>query len=426
MIKKIIYILLLLTAISYAQTITFDEFLTISKGSLNREALLKIRDIFPKNFVITALDYADFSGDNKNDIAIAIRPLNRHDKKIYVYLFCDSLRNYVMIHADTLEFFELPIEIGFSIAKNVCYITQKLRDRNWAITGYSFKKNELTLVDYYTTDVQNLGRKQEIGTENYDNYSNLQSFVGFYDVVTLNEFKKSTFFYHPVYDKKRNVYPGYGRNITVSDVWKWSDETPNSETHYGSVQFSRDGTDLLLELTLSRSFSSLLDTSSVNEIQLCFDRSTTRLLKAPGQSRKGFRFRESIDEDVARFVMRFRMNQLSGTSIIPNIGKNFINPEAEDLKFSYDYSDDLILRFRVPLQMFNLSKESSEMGVFISAECKLKDGSTVLFRDTNGDYMDPSSYARLVFLEAGQHYGSVDNSKFSEIADKLRANGIGK
>ncbi|MGE5439626.1 MAG: hypothetical protein ACM3UR_07200, partial [Bacteroidota bacterium] len=319
MIRKIFYLFVIFSGILQAQTITFDEFLTISKGSLKHDALLEMKNMLPKNFVITALDYADFSGDGKNDLAIAVRPLNRHDRTIYVYMFCDSLNHYTLVHADTMKFVVLPIEIGFSINNKVCYITQKIEDKSWAITGYSFLKNELALVDYYRTEVRPLNKKTDIGLERYNNYWNLQAFTGYYDVNTLNEYKKTNYFYHPVYSLKRNLYSGYDRSVSIDKSWLWDNSKAGGSPSWGTVTVSKDEAqkddpEMVIDLTLNRSFLSGLDSLLLNELTICFDRSAERLIK--GATRRGEKFRESADEDVARINISFNISSPSQARLV--------------------------------------------------------------------------------------------------------------
>ncbi|MCU7491217.1 MAG: hypothetical protein HF300_06190 [Ignavibacteria bacterium] len=427
MIRKIFYLLVMLSGILPAQTITFDEFLTISKGSLNRDALLEMKNILPKNFAITALDYADFSGDGKNDLAIAVRPLNRHDRTIYVYMFCDSLKHYTLVHADTMKFVVLPIEIGFSISNRVCYITQKIEDKSWAITGYSFVKNELALVDYYRTQVKPLNKKTDIGLERYNNYRNLEAFTGYYDVNTLNEYKKTKYFYHPVYALKRNVYSGYDRSVAIDKSWLWDNSKPGLSPSWGNVTISQDETqkddpEMVIDLTLNRNFLSGIDSLLLNELTICFDRSAERLIK--GATRRGEKFRESADEDVARINVSFTASNPSQARIVTSIGSNYRLKRASEIRLSGKKSGDLTFRLRLPMEMLNIAPNMNEIGTFISLALKAKDGSDILLKDSDGDYDDPSSYARMVLLGEGEYYGNIQTNRFDLLLKKLSQNGI--
>ena len=193
MLKKILYILILCPVLHLSQTISFDEFIESGKNALNTKALQTVKNSLPDDIIITADDIGDFSGDGKNDFAIAYRYQHSRDKNILVNLYCDSLSSYVQIFSDSLQFYELPIEIAFNISQNVCYITQKLEDKSWKIVGYSFYKNEFKLVDSYVTEVKSISRRFQFGEEDYINYSDLTSFTGYFDLNSIEQFKKTKF-----------------------------------------------------------------------------------------------------------------------------------------------------------------------------------------------------------------------------------------
>jgi hypothetical protein len=325
-----------------------------------------------------------------------------------------------------MKFVVLPIEIGFSINNKVCYITQKIEDKSWAITGYSFLRNELELVDYYRTQVKPLSKKTEIGVERYNNYRNLQAFTGYYDVNTLNEYKKTRYFYHPVYSLKRNVYSAYDRSVTIDKSWKW-DNSKAGGNAWGTVTVSKDEAqkndpDLVADITLYGQFLAQLDSSLINEFDICFDRSAERLIK--GATRRGEKFRENTDEDVARINVRFNTSSPDQARLVHTIGSNYRVNRSPDIKLTGKFNGNLTFRLRIPLEMLNLSPDMNEIGTFISLELKAKDGTDILLKDSDGDYEDPSSYARMIILDEGQFYGSVKTERFDELIKKLAENGI--
>lgn len=419
MMKRILLFILLFSGVCLSQTLTFEEVLDVAKGQLNIPALREIRNLFPKDFVVTALDIGDFSGDNKNDFAIAIKP-HRSNRKINIYLFCDSLDNYTLIHSDTMEFVELPIEIGFSISKEVCFVTQKLKDKNWEITGYSFQHNELSIVDHYDTDVKNI-KKFQIGEEVYNNFKTLHSFVGYYDVSTLGDYKKNNFLYHPVYDRRRNLYESYTRSALIDNTWKWDVNDSDLTDIYGSLDLSKENGILITDLRFNEDFLKKIDSSYTNSAQIFFDRSTKRL---DGIVKKNPKFRESIDQDIASVSLTFKISDMDNAGFSTNMGNNYSKSADESIKLSYIKDKDLICRVRIPISAFNISSKQNEMGVFFQIALKMKNGEKILLTNSNGYSEDPSSYGRILFLEDGEYYGSVDNYRFLELAKKLSTNGL--
>ncbi|MGE5683437.1 MAG: hypothetical protein ACM34K_21460 [Bacillota bacterium] len=417
--KNIIVLIILLSSVSFSQTLSFEEFLEIAKSSLNIQAIKELRSSFPKDFVVTALDIGDFSGDNKNDFAIAIKP-HRSNRKINIYLFCDSLSHYTLVHADTLEFVELPIEIGFSISKEVCFITQKLKDKNWEITGYSFVHNELALVDHYDTDVKSI-KKFQIGEEVYNNYKTLHSFIGYYDVATLGDYKKNNFIYHPVYERRRNLYDSYRRAATIDNTWKWDINDSDVTDIYGDINFSTENEKLIVDIRLNQKFLGTIDSSYQNSAKVFFDRAARRL---DGITRRTPKFRESIDEDIASVELSFRTSDMDNARFDNKWGSNFSRSGSDEISSGYIKDKDLICRIRVPIKDLNMLKNQKEMGVFVKLDLRLKNGQKLSLANSNGIAEDPSSYGALIFLGDEEYYGSVNNNKFSDVIRKLDSNGL--
>ncbi len=134
--------------------------------------------------------------------AISIREKKAKDRIININIYCDSAAVYKS-YFRLFTVFELPIEIAFNISKQVCYVTQKLEEKKWKVSGYTFYKNELKVVDLYSTDILPINKRWNVGEENYSNYTDLISFVGYFDLHSIEQFKKNKYFLFPVYNKKR-------------------------------------------------------------------------------------------------------------------------------------------------------------------------------------------------------------------------------
>lgn len=420
MLKKIIFVLFLLPLSLFAQTMDFNEFLDLGKNILDGDKAKAIQQYLPGRFQITAADFGDMTGDGRTDFAIAVRPQVKFFKKIIIYLFCDSTGSYVPFYSDTLNYFELPIEIGFSIDKNVCYVTQKLKDRSWTITGYSFYKNEFTLVDFYKTDVNNTIKKLPVGEEQYGNYRNLQSFSGYFDLNSLRQYRKNSFFVHPVYDLKRNIYSGYRRTIRIDEKWMWGDSLlPHND--YGSIVFNRDSSYLAITLRLNDLSGFQPDSISFNTAVFCFDRTGQRLL--PDYSKKGPRFRTAEDDDIGRIKVFFSLKDPSQARVEYKLGGNFNQALTSAIKLSYVNGRQLTYRLRIPLALLNIPEGQTEFGNFTQLTLKLNEGEVIL-KNSDSYAENPSGYARLVMIEKGSYYGVLSNSKFSEVINIMAENGI--
>ncbi|MCX6149645.1 MAG: hypothetical protein NTX22_03870 [Ignavibacteriales bacterium] len=422
--KKLLFILIIISGISLSQTISFDEFVETNKTVLDKKPLLEVKDNLPDDIILTGADIGDFSGDGKNDFALAYKIKNSRNKVIYISLYCDSLSHYIPIFSDALEYFELPIEIAFSIAKNICYVTQKLEEKSWKITGYSFYKNEFSLVDKYITEVKKLNKKFQIGEENYSNYSNLNSFVGYFDLNSIEQFKKTSFYIMPVYDLERNIYKGFKRKIIIDDSWKWKDSSNGNK--YGEVFFAKDKDRLILDFRLYKSTLEKLDPNKNNFVEFYFDRSKEKILEkvSAGLIKKIPKFRSTIDENIFNLTFTFNLKQANLFRLESNIGKTYNISYKDKIKFDSDLDSSFHTRISIPIAIFNLPAGEKYLNNFILLNFALKDGNNLFLQNSDGSETDPSSYSRLEFIGNDYYYGLIKNNKFKLLMEQMIENAV--
>lgn len=425
MFKKIFFILILSPAFCMSQTISIDEFIESGKDILDYKALQAVKNSLPEDILITADDIGDFSGDGKNDFAIAYRYQKSRDRNIFVHLYCDSLSSYIPIFSDTLQFCDLPIEIAFTISKDVCYITQKLEEKSWKITGYSFYKNEFKLVDNYVTNVKSANRRFQFGEEDYINYSNLFSFTGYFDLNSVEQFMKAKYFIFPVYDLKRNIYNGYKHKIKIDDSWKWNEDSVNANT-YGSILINKDKEKFIIDIEFQKSVLDNLEPAQENSIDYCFDRSGKRYLdRIPsGFVRRTPKFRNKIDDDVSHFKIIFKLKGFNPERMEYQLGKNFNYTYKDKITYEIFPDSSSKIRLSIPTGIFNFKNNIDEIGNFISLKLKLKDGSELNLKNSEGSASDPSTYSRMVIIKDHNFFGSLVNNKFKLLYNKIRANGL--
>jgi hypothetical protein len=421
MVFKIYLFLILLSGFVYSQSVTFDEFLTKSKKVLNINSLKSINEYFPENFVVTSYDYGDFSGDNRTDFAIAVKPLKTKSKNIYVFMFCDSANQYIPVFSDTLAYYELPIEIGFNIANQVCFITHKIKDYSWTITGYSFLHNEFSLIDFYKTDVNPVNKKLSVGKEEYENYHDLNSFIGFYSPVTLKEFRKDQYLVNPVYDLKRNIYKGFKEKLLIDKSW-FSGETNSLSDSCGSLFFVKDSGKVFLNLVLKDKLLVSSDSIIANNLMVCLDRSDTRLIE--NKTAKEPIFREGFDDDIGRIEVNYNLNDLKNPVMSTRLGDNFNTDEIDSIRVKLIKDKNLIISLGIPLQVFNIPADQNRLGVFLSLTFRLKNGSQLTLSNSKSTADDPLTYGRLVLVNNEEYYGVIRNYKFNKLTEKLYLNGL--
>ncbi len=418
---KCILSFLVITGSLFSQTISFDEFIQTSRGFLNNEALEHVKESFDKDCLVTSADIGDISGDGKNDFAISIREKKAKDRIININVYCDSAGSYIKVFSDYLQFYELPIEIAFNISKQVCYVTQKLEDRKWKITGYTFLKNELKVVDLYSTDVLPVNKRWQVGEENYNNFIDLTSFNGYFDLNSIEQFKKSKFYVFPVYNKKRNLYKEYKREIELSNLWNWQDTIVNKR--YGKVSFSNSDDKLCLHLTLSEDIVEKFSKADKINISCSIDRGLNRLNDISKTSIKHLPLRNKPDENISNIEIEVLPGNSNRTKFEVKTGKNYSEIFQNDINVNVGEETAWYLNLDIPVEYLNLSENQNELGVYLMIRFTLNNDEIVL-TSSSGYISDPSSYSRLIFMDDNQFYGYIENSKFERLINKLRSNAI--
>lgn len=409
------------SAISLSQTLTFKEFIDLSGDILDTSKASKIISYFPERFQITALDYGDISGDDISDFAIAVDPLGNRGHEVFIFIFCAYPDEYKIIYRDTLKYVITPLEIGFSISKNACFITHKAYELSWTIKGFSFFNNEYSEVDVYETDTLKLKKNSYIGVENYLNYQTLSSFKGYYDLNDLKEKHKYEFITIPVYDFRRNIYKKYPKKFRLNQFLKFSSDTASNYRifDFGSFETAKDGQYLRIQARIDTliAFTGRPDKSL--SIKAFFDLNGSDLIY--NVKKKAKLFRDSLDDNVFGVEVLFAGDEIVKT----NFYNKEIFPQAEirKIKITKNKAEALELELSIPLSMLKYDGEAQDtVRSFISFEF-FRNDETIALKNTAGSYNNPVSYGKLIFIEKDKNFGVLSNYRFSELIKKLKLNG---
>ncbi len=195
-----------LCATAQAQTaITFDSLARAVDPFFAPELVKDIRDALPQNaFDVWSYDVGDYTGDGANDFALVIRQRNDSRKRMNLYFFVDDEGTLRLIKQTTVDFVELPIEVGVAISQGTAYMTRKLKEFNWEINGYRYRDGVVMMVDKFTTAPQ--------GNMTYETYRNFQTLEGYERYINSTDTSlvfRSDFLTTPCYNRGRDVTSGY-------------------------------------------------------------------------------------------------------------------------------------------------------------------------------------------------------------------------
>lgn len=194
---------------------TFDEFAPKIQKYFDNKLIADLESALPSDgaYQIWGWDVGDFTGDGYYDVAFSVRFSSDKGKKIRAYMFADIEGYLVEIANFKYDFFEIPLEIGVVIRDNTCYITQKHKQFNWTIWGYSYDHGNLIKVDEFNTE-----RDGKFTKESYRNYVTLRNNEKYLKTSSGDIEYKVDFITLPSYPRGKVIYNGYSDKIYSNQV----------------------------------------------------------------------------------------------------------------------------------------------------------------------------------------------------------------
>lgn len=204
---------LLVAAAAHAQDpLSFQDFAARIDPYFAPELVQDVKEALPQaQFDIWGYDVGDFSADGNNDLVISVRQKNDSKKRMSVFFFVDDEGTLRLIKQTSVDFVELPIEVGVSISQGNAYMMHKLKEFKWEVYGFRFKSGVMMMVDKFTTD-----RQGALTYETYRNYQSLEGFERYLNTNTNDIAFRSDFLTTPSYERGRDVSTGYQSTTSAS------------------------------------------------------------------------------------------------------------------------------------------------------------------------------------------------------------------
>jgi hypothetical protein len=416
-------------------SISFDEFKRKLEGVFSEEQFTSLRSFLPQDFEIWGYDVGDFSGDDELDVAISVKPIDLKGKKVQVFFFINDGPSFIEASTIQVGYFEIPIEVGFTVEHGVCFMTSKEKDHHWFITGYTFHDGSFILVDRFEVGRHSLGvdKNTEIGYEEYNNYETLASRESFFNVSNGKLFLGAQYYTFPVYRMGRRPLPDFVTSLQDTSG-KYFVAGKENWTGPQDLGFSASAVynDSALYCHLRVIDDSLVvGTGEVTDgdgVNLWFDLEASRMNASSGPAPN---FRLQPDSDVMSMSIspgdfrtkRPRVAVLlhKQPSDLQRQGINSISVTSTKRANGYE------LLARIPFSLFDLEKPPSVMG--FTAEVNDVDGSNGDLKRTRvatselRDW-DPSTFGVLRFIPEHGSYGEVRSLSIENLLQHLRDVGI--
>ena len=445
MIKKLLIYIILLLAFStenFSQSgIKFLEFAKRLEPYFDEALINDIKSQLPQSydFTIWGYDVGDFSGDDNSDVALALRIAGDKRSIMQVYLFVDIDGFLKQVENFEVPFIELPLEVGVVIRSNKCYVTQKYKQFNWDILGYTYNNGCLIFNDLFST--RKIGY---VTYEKYRDYVNLKGYEKYISLKTNKDLFYRDFMTIPAYSRGRTVYKGIENSTKVfyTDYvnegaywWHGPDDC--------SYKITSSYDDEFLYFTINIQDDNIViqncDSCIADGLDLWFD---------INQYANGDRFAERNEEKIEyrtkskNGIFRFTVFpgdflnlpaycKVSSTDILDDDQKY----ESKNIKVISNITDDgYVVKFKIPFSLLGMESNIPNL-----KNRSLEYGATFVVTDYDNEFrpeekteiatsqfkpLDPSTYSMFVLIPDGQWYGNSRNIFIDDIIKNLLGNGF--
>lgn len=177
----------------------------------SQEKIATILSNLPPKCKIFGYDIGEYSGDDGMDVVLSAMPAGGARKTLDVYFFLNEGAGFRLLRTLTRRYILEPIEVGFSIDRGVCYVTEKTGEFSWRITGYSATEGNFRRVSEWTTHrMRTGGRETNVGYERSYSYETLIADEHYYGSNSHRSFIRQKYYDLPVYPEDLSLPDGMG------------------------------------------------------------------------------------------------------------------------------------------------------------------------------------------------------------------------
>ncbi|KXB98585.1 MAG: hypothetical protein AA908_04180 [Chlorobi bacterium NICIL-2] len=440
-----VVLLLCLIASAHAaaqQGMTRAEFYSKLESYFDRELIADLDDSFAgDDYRFYSWDAGDFSGDGNYDLACAVRRARDNSRRMYVYLFADIDGFLTRIAVKEYRFIELPLEVGVTIRYGVCYITEKLQQYDWRITGYRFDGIALVEVAAYRT--------QRIGSYTLEqtlSYPQLRKYERWSQTRSGNVVLERRLSVVPIYP--RGFLPGHGfqRRAVLTSVdyvergaFYWSGPEDCSMSLAGA--YDSNYLYLAIEVRDDELAVGTCDSCPADRLELWFDLYAADSVLpsiALRREKRGVSLRQQPDAPLAgigvqlgnfRTVPPNLRLMASDSSMLTRLRMRAM---ADVLAHAERNATGYMLRVRIPWlflasQFLPPFQRPVPMGVLIritDVDNEFRPEETTLFDNAMYQVGNIASEGEFLLMPVGQQFGSVEYVFLDRIVEQLRRRGF--
>ncbi|MBR9978461.1 MAG: hypothetical protein KFH87_10260 [Bacteroidetes bacterium] len=406
------------------------EFSAALEVIFSQQKVASILSKLPPKSKIHGYDIGDYSGDDGMDVVLSVLREDAPAREIDVHFFLNDGPEFRLLRSLKRRYIVEPIEVGFFIDRGECYVTEKLGELAWRITGYSATEGTFRRVSEWTTKrMRTASRETAVGYERQYSYETLLAEEHYYGGNKGTTFLRQKYYDLPVFPSHLTLHHGMRSEIGDSSGLmitqggsSW--HGPDDSSVFCSARYDSSTVAFRVRMHDDRLLYHA-NADSSDHLSLHFDFSGKNRVQPNGK------LQSSYDETQLgiRVIMgdgdaRTPTVELLGSTLVERytdaIQVTHLEMEAQYQTWEFT--------FRLPFELFTGTNEWKSVG-FV---CVYHDVDHPMQRrwvslvSTAREYKPgrPETYGRLHFVEDPVHALEWENLRVIKLSRRLRAAGI--
>ncbi len=418
-----------------ADSLEFSQFAKKLSAIFSDQKIRSIISKLPDNVKIYGYDIGDITGDDRVDVVLSAGPDDNRNKILTIYFFINGPEAFALRKTMSVPYYGEPIEVAFSIERGICYLTRKIGEFRWSVTGYRIDDLIFRMVDRWETRRLNTGTNLvKIGCDSYDNFETLRSTEHFFRPSDNKSWWKASFSTLPAYHALQRIpeiYPVLLADTIPANILSGSSSWFGPDDLSFEIGARYDSTELVLTAFITDDvLFPAADPDSGDAMEFWFDVSGRKKVEATAAT-------HIIRGEEAKEVCAVRLRMGDGAGRKPSVAfdDERLKPEQKALLRALRWSVTPLTdgRYKAELKL--------PMGLFRA--CDRNDGAagfTAVYYDrdnprhpewitvtaTSDQFIpgSPKTFGALRFIPRGEYYGGIEYLNAWALLERMKKAGL--
>lgn len=419
-----------------ADSLEFYEFAKKISHEFDEKKINSIISKLPSKFKIFGYDVGDIDADSTRDLVLSARDAEDKRKTMEIYFFMNRADSFWLAKTIRTKYYAMPIEIAFSIENGVCYLTRKIGEYHWEVTGYVVRNMIFRAIDRWETQRLNYHNSlYNIGYDVQDDFEKLTSREHFYRTTDNKTYLKSSGQSLPVYSRDQRIPSFFPRSVicnTPSHIIAGSSSWSGEDDASFSLRANYDSMNVRFEISITDdSFLPSTEKESGDVLSLWFDLSGKKKVDA---TYNNYIVRDDDAAEVLGVDLLFEQESQRHKATIRFQSERLTKSQQPLLKnirseTNVETNGVLLCTLILPKRLFSKTEKGENVFSFTAAYRDVdwkehNDWITIAATSENFQPGNPKTFGLLRFISDGEYYGDVEDLSIPFVLQKMKEAGL--